>query len=88
MQLNTIEQEILSVLNSLPAEKQQEILNFSLFLKGRMQSDKQEESVKNPTAFVSALKKFLKEVESDPFEIDTSVFDRNRAQESEREIEL
>jgi len=89
MQMNMIEQEILSILNSLPAETQQEILNFSLFLKRKMQSDGQNESLKaNPEAFVSALKKFLEEVESDPFDIDTSVFDRDRARELGRKTEL
>ncbi|GEM_PF-6401988 len=40
-----------------------------------------------PIAFVLALEEFLKQVESDPFDIDTSIFDRDRAQESEREVE-
>ncbi len=41
----------------------------------------EQETLSNPTAFVSALKDFLKQVESDPFDIDTSIFDRNRKQE-------
>jgi len=89
MQMNTIEQKILSAIHSLPMKRQEEVLNFSLFLKGDMQFNKQNEMTdQNSTAFVSALKKFLKEVESDPLDIDISVFDRNRPQESGRETAL
>ncbi len=89
MQINTIEQKILSTVHSLPMERQEEVLNFSLFLKGRMQFNKQNEMInQNQTAFVSALKEFLKEVESDPLDMDISVFDRNRPQESGRETAL
>jgi|GEM_PF-2362082 len=89
MQLNMIEQEILSTVHGLPMEKQREALNFTLFLKKNIRSDKQnEENRQNMTPFVFALEDFLKEVESDPLEIDTSVFDRDRPQESGRDIEL
>ncbi|OQX25908.1 MAG: hypothetical protein BWK80_13230 [Desulfobacteraceae bacterium IS3] len=86
MQLNIIEQEILSTVQSLPMEKQQEILNFSLFLKDSMQKNQVDKQ--NPTAFASALIEFLKEVESEPLDIDISAFDRNRPRESGREIDL
>jgi len=42
MQLNTSEQKILSILHSLPAETQQEVLNFSLFLKTNMHRQRQD----------------------------------------------
>jgi len=45
MQINTIEQKILSTVQSLPMERQKEVLNFSLFLKGRMQFNKQNEMI-------------------------------------------
>jgi len=84
MQMTTIEQNILSAVHNLPVEKQQEILNFSLFLNSNMQKN----SLKKQTPFTTALHDFLNEVKAEPLDIDTSIFDADREQESGRDFQL
>ena len=55
MQMNYIEKSILSTVHSLPLEKQQEILDFSLFLKSNVQKS----GKKNRSNFTIALDDFL-----------------------------
>lgn len=84
MQMTTTEQNILSTVHNLPIEKQQEILDFSLFLKSKLQKTE----LKNLSSFAIALHEFLNEVKENPLDIDTTVFDSDRAQESERDFQL
>ena len=84
MQMTAIEENILSAVHNLPVEKQQEILNFSLFLNSNMQKN----SLKIQTPFTTALHDFLSEVKADPLGIDTSIFDADREQESGRDFQL
>jgi hypothetical protein len=43
---------------------------------------------KEPSAFQTALRQFLKKVEQDPVDIDTSIFDADRETESGRDFQL
>ena len=72
MQISIIEENILSTVHNLPIEKQQEILDFSLFLKNKLQK----KELKNHSSFSIALNKFLNEVKENPLDIDTAIFDR------------
>ncbi|MCK5354384.1 MAG: hypothetical protein KAJ63_04650 [Methyloprofundus sp.] len=84
MQISTIEENILSTVHNLPIEKQQEILDFSLFLKNKLQKAE----LKNHSSFSIALHEFLNEVKDNPLGIDTAIFDRDREQESGRDFQL
>ncbi len=84
MQINSIEQDILCIVHELPIEKQKEILSFSLFLKSTLTK----QTHKEPSAFRTALRQFLKKVEQDPIDIDTSIFDADRETESGRYFQL
>lgn len=104
MQINAIEQTILSTVHQLPVEKQQEILNFSLFLKNSLKTNfdgldlsdatsfieitTNETNHKNQSSFQVSFKKFLKEVEQNPMDIDTHIFDKDREIESGRNFLL
>lgn len=59
MQTNFIEQEILSTVHSLPVKKQQEVLQFSLSLRNKLQESQAEISAKIniPTFCGDGLKK-------------------------------
>lgn len=88
MQMNTIEQTILSTVHQLPVEKQQEILNFSLFLKSSLKTNFHEVEQKNRSSFQLSFRKFLQEVEQKPMDIDTHIFDKDRETESGRDFQL
>lgn len=94
MQLTATEQAVVKNMHDLPLNKQQSILDFSLFLKNEalFKENSQHENHKNleekSSAFLIAFKKFLKENAEDPLDIDTSIFDRDRALVKEREINL
>jgi len=84
MQISMIEENILSAVHNLPFEKQQEILDFSLFLKSKLQKTE----LKNNSSFAIALHEFLNKVKENPLDIDTAIFDRDREQESGRDFQL
>jgi len=104
MQINAIEQTILSTVHQLPIAKQQEILDFSLFLKSNLDTladdikltentpfvevNITENNHNTPASFQSAFRKFLKEVEQEPIDINTSIFDADRETESGRDFQL
>lgn len=74
MKMTSIEQNILSTLHDLPFEKQQVILNFSLFLKSNIQKSE----LKNHSNFSIALHEFLNQSKAEPLEIDAAMFDSDR----------
>ncbi len=84
MQISTIEENILSTIHNLPIEKQQEILDFSLFLKSKLRKAE----LKKHSSFSIVLHDFLNEVKAEPLGIDTSIFDTDREQESGRDSQL
>ena len=84
MQISTIEENILSTVHNLPIEKQQEILDFSLFLKSKLQTVE----LKNHSSFSIALHEFLNELKDNPLDIDTAIFDHDMEQESGRDFQL
>ena len=103
MNLSNIEAKVISTLHSLPVDKQQEVLDFSLFLVNRLQKAQRnyrESDTDNTqpltvnTEIVStvsagtALKNFLKKYESEPIDIDTRIFDAYRATETDRNFTL
>jgi hypothetical protein len=101
MQINSVEQDILYTVHELPIEKQREILDFSLFLKKQVHNDVKLDSNistveitinqqinSEPSSFRTALRQFLKKVEQDPIDIDTSIFDADREAESGRYFQL
>jgi hypothetical protein len=88
MKLSAIEKQVVANIHGLPLDKQQSVLDYSLFLINKVQKDKQEDTENNSVSFGVFLKQFLKEVELEPLDIDTSIFDRDRPQDSGREIEL
>lgn len=88
MKLSAIEKQVVANIHGLPLDKQQSVLEYSLFLINKVQKDKQENTENNSASFAVFLKEFLKEVELEPLDIDTSIFDRDRPQDSGREIEL
>jgi hypothetical protein len=81
MQLSEIEKKVVANMHSLPLDKQHSILEFSLFLQDSFNK-------KNKSSFAASLKEFLNEVELEPLDIDTSIFDRDRPLDSGREINL
>ncbi len=89
MQLTCIEQAIVNNLRALPLNEQQLLLTS-------LREKVQKKSAGNDSSFNhfrqetagSALKEFLKRYENDPIDIDTSIFDRDRAFIKEREIDL
>lgn len=86
MQMTYIEENILQTVQHLPVEKQQEILDFSLFLKNKIERVSLEKSQK--PNFSSALHSFLADVKNTPIEIDTQLFDNDRAVISGRDFIL
>jgi len=89
MQLSTIEQQVINNMHGLPLDQQRAILDLSLFLINRTpnypaEQPKQQDDV----SFSQFLKRFLKEVEEEPLDIDTRLFDQDRPQESGRAIDL
>jgi len=88
MKLSTIEKQVVANIHGLPLDKQQSVLEFSLFLINKAQKDQENAIEKNSSSFAVFLKEFLKEVELEPLDIDTSIFDSDRPQDSGREIEL
>lgn len=90
MKLSEIDKQVIANLHSLPLDKQQSILEFSTFLKVQIRQNRYEKDVveSKPSNFLLALHEFLKEDELDPIDIDTTIFDRDRAQAKDREIDL
>lgn len=88
MQLSTIEQQVIANMHGLPPDKQQSILDFSLRVINSVQNHPVLQMEAQSAAFIIALQAFLKEVELEPLEIDTALFDRDRPQESGRPIDL
>ncbi|MEI7840962.1 MAG: hypothetical protein WCJ11_10710 [Methylococcaceae bacterium] len=86
MQKSKIENQVMNVMHGLPLEEQQSILEFSLNIKNKIKMKKMVQPKK--TSFGASLKEFLKEVEDDPIDIDTSIFDDYRKTVTEREIDL
>ncbi len=86
MRLTAIEQTIVNNLRALPLSEQQLLLT-SLKEKVQKKSAEKLNHFQQETAG-SALKEFLKKYENDPVDIDTSIFDRDRAFVKEREIDL
>ncbi len=84
MQMTYIEENILQTVQHLPVEKQQEILDFSLFLKNKIERVSLKKSQK--PSFSSALHDFLADVKNTPIEIDTQLFDNDRAVISGRNL--
>lgn len=82
MQLSELDKKIINVIHGLPLEEQQSILNFGLGLKNKMKMKKMVQPKK--ASFSASLKEFLKEVEDDPIDIDTSIFDDYRKTVTER----
>ncbi len=79
MQMNMIEQAILAAVHELPKQKQQEVLDFSLFIKNNITNQIDESA---SSSFRSVFRRFLKEVEQEPIDIDTAIFDGERETES------
>ncbi len=90
MNLSTIEKQVVANLHSLPMNKQQSVLEFSLFLLNNTinKHSQNNETESTDASFDVFLKAFLTETQLEPLDIDTSIFDRDRPQESGREIEL
>lgn len=86
MQKSKIENQVMNVMHGLPLEEQQSILEFSLNIKNKFKMKKMVQPPKK--SFGESLKEFLKEVEDDPIDIDTSIFDDYRKTVTEREIDL
>ncbi len=86
MQLTAIEQTIVNNLRALPLSEQQSLLT-SLKEKVQKKSTEKLNHFRQETAG-SALKEFLKRYENAPVDIDTSIFDRDRAFVKDREIDL
>jgi hypothetical protein len=82
MQLSKIEQEVIETLHDLPLTEQKSVLEFSLFLKQRIQNSKPEHG------FTKALREFLERSALDPVDIDTAIFDSYRKDVRERDIDL
>jgi len=87
MQMTYIEENILQAVHNLPIEKQQEILDFSLFLKSNIEDDNLQIKTQRSN-FSNALHSFLNDVKENPIEIDTQLFENNRAQASGRDFIL
>lgn len=87
MQMTYIEENILQAVHNLPVEKQQEILDFSLFLKSHIEGDGLKIKMQKSN-FSNALHSFLNEAKKNPIEIDTQLFDNDRAQTSGRDFVL
>jgi hypothetical protein len=81
MQLSEIDRKIIANVHSLPLNEQQAILKYSLLLK-----ENKKKYVKNKTSFSSKLQAFLKEVELEPLDIDTSIFDDYRKSVTTRDF--
>jgi len=78
MQLSTIEQQVIANMHGLPLEQQQSILAFSLFLINNASNYPAKPSEQqNNASFAQFLNQFLKEVEEEPLDIDTSLFDKD-----------
>jgi hypothetical protein len=90
MNLSAIEQQVVANLHNLPVNKQQSVLEFSLFLLNSTKNNhSSNDETKQPhSSFAVFVKEFLIEAQLEPLDIDTSIFDGDRPQESGREIEL
>jgi len=69
-----IDRKIVANLHNLSLEERKSLLDYSLLLVNQKRKSK----IKNRTSFSSKLQGFLKEVEAEPLDIDTSVFDKDR----------
>jgi pyruvate-formate lyase-activating enzyme len=75
MQLSEIDRKVVSNLHNLTLDEQKSILELSLMLIKKRQQHKSEKSTQS---FVEFLREFRKEVEAEPLDIDTSIFDKDR----------
>ena len=82
MQLSELDKKVIGNLHSLPLKEQQAILEYTQILKNRINK----KNTDNQTSFGIKLKEFLKEVESDPIDIDTSIFDDYRKSVTDRDF--
>ena len=76
MQLSEIDKQVVANMHGLSLNEQQIILDISLSFKNKIKQ--------NPSSFATRLKEFLKEVEDDPIDIDTSIFDDYRKTVTDR----
>ena len=82
MQLSEIDRKIIANVHSLPLNEQQALLKYSQLLKNKVK--KKQKIPENKTGFGVKLKEFLEKYESDPVDIDTSIFDSYRKSVTER----
>jgi hypothetical protein len=82
MQLSEIDRKIIANVHSLPLNEQHALLEYSKLLKNRIKNNKK--NLENKTSFGVNLKAFLEKYESDPIDIDTSIFDSYRKSVTER----
>ena len=82
MQLSEIDRKIITNVHSLPLDEQKALLEYSLLLVNK----KKKAKIKNKTSFSSKLESFLKEVELEPLDIDTSIFDDYRKSVTTRDF--
>lgn len=75
MQLSEIDRKVVSNLHNLSLDEQKSILELSLILIKNRQKHKIETSTQS---FAEFLREFRKEVEAEPLDIDTSIFDKDR----------
>lgn len=73
MKLSAIEKQVVANIHGLPLDKQQSVLEYSLFLINKAQKDKQENIEKNSASFAVFLKEFLEEGELEPLDIEENV---------------
>ena len=78
-----VEEQLIKEIHELPIEVMEAMLNLALSVK-----HKSIETDKTTNAAGLALREFLKKYESDPIDIDISIFDSYRKDVKERDIEL
>jgi hypothetical protein len=69
MELSPIEQQVIANMHRLPQDKQQSLLEFSLFLIDTAQNSAKKKAAVNDT-FATFLATFLNEVANEPLDID------------------
>ncbi len=77
-----IDRKIVANLHNLSLEERKSLLDYSLLLINQKRKSK----IKNTTSFSSKLQGFLKEVELEPLDIDTSIFDDYRKSVTPRDF--
>lgn len=83
-----IESQLMNEIHYLPDEIMEAMLTLALSIKKGFKQPLISETQSTETSAGLALRNFLKKYQSEPIDIDTRIFEQNRATETDRDFRL